>query len=129
MRVANVVAAALFALSVAVQHNDPDPIRWMAIYGAALGVCIGWERGARVRAPAWTVAAIATVWAAAAALGTRLTAGAVDALTDWTMHAGGSEELRESLGLALVAGWMGCLGLWNRRDARVLSPPGDVQKS
>lgn len=30
----------LFLLAVAVQWNDPDPVRWMAIYGAAFGVCL-----------------------------------------------------------------------------------------
>jgi hypothetical protein len=32
--------AVLFAISVGLQVNDPDPIRWMAIYGIA-GIGIG----------------------------------------------------------------------------------------
>ena len=35
-----VVGFPLFALSVIVQGNDPDPIRWMAIYGAAGVACL-----------------------------------------------------------------------------------------
>src|SRR4051812_30309614 len=34
------VLAVLFAISVGLQVNDPDPIRWMTIYGLA-GLAIG----------------------------------------------------------------------------------------
>jgi hypothetical protein len=33
-RIAFVVAFLVFAVFVAVQHNDPDPLVWMPIYGA-----------------------------------------------------------------------------------------------
>ena len=34
-RIANGLMAVLFAYCAAVQFNDPDPIRWVAVYGAA----------------------------------------------------------------------------------------------
>ena len=114
LRIANVLFALLFAFSVVVQYNDPDPIRWMAIYGAALAACIGWEirRGGR-RVPR-AVGLVALVWTVVSAAGTHLAVPVGEALTDWHMHAGGSEELRETLGLALVTGWMAVLGVRGR---------------
>ena len=32
--------AALFLFAAVVQHNDPDPLRWMVIYGLAALVCV-----------------------------------------------------------------------------------------
>jgi hypothetical protein len=38
--------AVLFLVAAAVQYNDPDPLRWMAIYGLAGLACLlalaGW---------------------------------------------------------------------------------------
>ena len=31
--------AVLFAFAAAVQCNDPDPLRWMAMYGLAMLAC------------------------------------------------------------------------------------------
>ena len=39
-KILNGLMAAAFLFSVAVQYNDPDPLRWMAIYGAAAVVCV-----------------------------------------------------------------------------------------
>jgi hypothetical protein len=54
--------AFLFAISVGLQVNDPDPIRWMAIYGAA-GVVIGILPAKRTLVPiAIAVGLIAAAW-------------------------------------------------------------------
>jgi hypothetical protein len=111
MRVANFVFAALFSFSVVVQYNDPDPMVWMAIYGAALGACLAWERRRLPRGVAWAIVAVASAWAIVSLLGTHLQVPFFQALSDWKMHAGGSEELRETLGLVLVAGWVSALAL------------------
>ena len=37
-RLLNGLMAVLFAVAVVVQFNDPDPLRWVAVYGAALTV-------------------------------------------------------------------------------------------
>ena len=39
LRIANGVMAVLFAFAAAVQYNDPDPLRWMAMYGLAMLAC------------------------------------------------------------------------------------------
>jgi Transmembrane family 220, helix len=39
-RVINWVMAVLFLFAAVVQYNDPDPVRWMAMYLAA---CDAWE--------------------------------------------------------------------------------------
>src|SRR5687768_2545882 len=60
---ANGIMLLMFLFSATVQVNDPDPLVWMSIYGAAAAVC-GLEM--RRRAPAWAAAAlalIALVWA------------------------------------------------------------------
>jgi hypothetical protein len=116
MRFVNALFVLLFAFSVVVQYNDPDPVRWMAIYGAALVACVGWERR---WLPGWVpfaTAAVAFVWSISSANDTHLAVPIGTALTDWQMHAGGSEELRETLGLLLVVGWMGVIGTWRRRE-------------
>lgn len=115
LRVANVVFGLLFALSGVVQYNDPDPVRWMVIYGAACAACIAWELRRLPKAVAGALAAVSFVWAGVIAFGIHLESPVLDALTDWQMHAGGSEELRESLGLLIVSAWMLLLGL--RRKA------------
>lgn len=109
MRILNGIFAAFFALGVAVQYNDPDPIRWIAVYGAAVVACVLWELRRLKRALAIVVGVFAMAWGLAIALGIRLTAPFGEALTDWSMHTGGSEELREAIGLALVALWMTAL--------------------
>jgi hypothetical protein len=116
MRVANVLFAALFLFSVIVQVNDPDPIRWMAIYGAAMGACI-----ARGRAPWWVMAiigGIAILWALTLAPGVFSEAELAD-LVRTMKHENHAEEAREMSGLLIVAAWMAAL-LW---DARRVTPP------
>lgn len=115
MRIANAIFALLFVFAAVVQYNDPDPLLWIAAYTAAAAACVAWEFG---RAPRWVPGVLAVVtlgWAGLIAAGIRLDAPFGEALTDWQMHAGGSEELREALGLVLVAAWMTALALVPRR--------------
>lgn len=118
MRIANLVFALAFLFAVAVQYNDPDPLRWMAMYAAGLVTCVLWEVVRLRRIAAVLVGSAALVWGVWTALGMQLTAPVGEALTDWHMHAGGSEELRESLGLFLVAGWMAVLAIRPVRKSR-----------
>lgn len=39
MKILNIVLAVIFFSFIVVQYNDPDPIRWMAIYGIVTAVC------------------------------------------------------------------------------------------
>lgn len=78
-RVLSGLMAGLFALAVAVQYNDPDPGRWMALYGAAAAVaCAG-------------VADAGTYW---------------HMFDAWEMKNAPIEEAREASGLRIVFVWM-----------------------
>jgi hypothetical protein len=116
LRAANALFALLFVFSVVVQYNDPDPVRWMAVYALGILACVAWERRVASRAR-WAVPAIALTWAGAWLHGLHLGVPAWTALTDWGMHSEGSEELRETCGLALVAAWTGLLAARPRRRA------------
>ena len=115
--------SALFLVCVALQYNDPDPLQWMAIYGA--GALVSLVHAVRGRVP---LALPVIVALAAAAWGAYL-ATHIEGAFEWhhlaeTMHAGTPqiEESRESLGLFIVAAWMIVVALSGRGPAgRVIS--------
>jgi Transmembrane family 220, helix len=102
---ANGIMLLMFMFSAAVQLNDPDPLVWMGIYGAAAVVC-GLE--IQRRAPVWAplaVAVIALVWAGS--LYYRASDVPVSSLfAQWEMRDLRIEEAREMYGLTIVAVWM-----------------------
>lgn len=56
------VMAILFSLSVGLQENDPDPIRWMLLYGSA-GIAVAvlpYRRRAAI--PAVAIGVVAAIW-------------------------------------------------------------------
>ncbi len=105
----------VFVFSVAVQYNDPDPIRWMTIYGLAALCCI-WSFLGRL---AWyfpaAVGVVALLWAS-------LLAPSVIGQTSFSEMFGSIgminlavEEAREMMGLLIVAFWMAVLAVtWYR---------------
>src|SRR5262245_45026809 len=130
MRVLQWIMAAAFALSVAVQYNDPDPLVWMAIYGAAMIVAI-WAARRPGSYPWWVPAAVgvvALVWA------TRLmpqVMGRVripELFASWEMKNARVEVAREDGGLLIVAAWMAITTLValrrRRKPAAVPGVPG-----
>ncbi|HET9328091.1 MAG TPA: transmembrane 220 family protein [Candidatus Eisenbacteria bacterium] len=102
------IMAAAFALSVVVQYNDPDPLPWMAIYGAATVVAF-WAALRPRSYPWWVpaiVGAVATVWAARLV---RQVTGRVwipELFASWEMKNARVELEREIGGLLVVLGWM-----------------------
>jgi hypothetical protein len=110
VRAANLVMSLLFLFSAALQLNDPDPARWVAIYGSAAVVC-GWMAVAPLLRPAHgvaplAVAAVALTWAGAIAW---RASGHADLLTlfdAWDMKDTVVEETREMYGLLIVGVWM-----------------------
>ncbi|MGH7506645.1 MAG: transmembrane 220 family protein [Longimicrobiales bacterium] len=102
---ANWAMAGLFGLSVVVQFNDPDPLRWIVLYGCAVFICsLEARRGAPWQAAA-VVALIALIPAALIARG--LDAVPVgDLFAEWEMQDNRVEETREVGGLLIVAVWM-----------------------
>ena len=120
-RIVNVVMAALFALAVAVQYNDPDPLRWMAIYGVACAVSIA--AAVHGQAPLGLTAAAALValtwsvyWAATSTAGVAMYEHMFDS---WEMKNLPVEEAREASGLLIVTVWMVVLSVhaWKRRSS------------
>lgn len=83
--------ALLFAICVGVQVNDPDPLRWMAIYGVSALLMVGAARGRSLP----TLGLFVTVAALLGAM-VRLPALAGPPPLE-------TEEGRELLGLLMVA--------------------------
>lgn len=111
-----------FVASLLVQHNDPDPLPWMAVYGAAAVTCVVWDRRRSARWAPGLLAGLALLWSLWIL---REVPGNVDlgqALGHWEMKGPGSEQVREVGGLVLVGVWMGVL-LW-RWPRRLPAPPG-----
>jgi hypothetical protein len=117
-RVANWVMTAAFLFSVAVQYNDPDPIRWMLIYGlAALACILKLRRQLSWYLPA-AVGAAAFGWAASLAPGVvgKTTFG--EMFQSFEMINSVVEEAREMGGLLIVAAWMGVLVATSQGERR-----------
>jgi len=116
LRVASGLMTLLFLLCVVVQYNDPDPIVWMAIYGAA-GI-LSALAALRPGRPDWRVAAavasIAAIWALTLLIGVGGQVSWAEIAGDYQMKTPAIEQAREAIGLGLVALWTGLLA-WARR--------------
>jgi hypothetical protein len=117
-RLLNLFFAALFLFGAVVQLNDPDPVRWVAIYMAAAAPCVLAALDRRPRLLPALVLVMAVVWAAT--LGPAVI-GRVDffrMFDAWEMSGSGVEESREMYGLAIVAAWMAVLVVLGFRRVR-----------
>jgi hypothetical protein len=106
-----------FIFCTVVQFNDPDPVRWSLIYGAAAVVSF-WSafRVVPVIVPG-AVAAVAFVWAALLAPeATR--ASFPELFRSWQMMSPAMEVGREMLGLLITGIWMAVVAYRQRRSAR-----------
>ena len=108
LRSIQAVMTVLFAVGVAVQYNDPDPLQWMAVYGAATLMCAwtAWKPPGPPRLWPVLVAVAALAWAFAIAphaLG-RIPLGSM--FQSWEMKNTAVEENRETYGLFIIAAWM-----------------------
>jgi Transmembrane family 220, helix len=115
-RALNGLMAALFALAVAVQYNDPDPVRWMAIYGAACLVTLMVAiRGRAPLAAPVTVGLIALAWSLYWVNTSRADLGTYGHMFDaWEMKNEPIEEAREASGLLIISAWMAVVALRSR---------------
>jgi hypothetical protein len=120
-RVADAVMLVLFAFGAAVQLNDPDPVRWIAVYGLAAVACLVSLLGHFHWAFPALLGAAALAWAATLAphvIG-RVPFG--DMFGAFEMKDVGVEESREMYGLLIIAAWMAVLALRARRDRATFS--------
>jgi hypothetical protein len=110
------VLAVFFGYAVAVQTNDPDPVVWMGMYGAAALVS---AVSVRIVLPPWIpglVALVAAIWALVLLPSVvRQLPSFLDTFGTIEMMAPGVEETREALGLTIVARWTAAVGLVSRR--------------
>jgi len=114
-RLLNGLMAVLFAVAVVVQFNDPDPLRWVAVYGAALTVStLAAVRGrVPVVLPA-AVGALALAWGLFLGESAGATLRTYQHMFDaWEMKSTSIEEAREATGLLIVFFWMAIVGLWS----------------
>lgn len=105
LRIVNYLMITVFALSVIVQYNDPDSLRWMLIYGAACVVCILFAVKKLSRLAGALVAAIAGVWALMIVPELTIN-GFRHMLDDVHMTQTGVEAAREFLGLLIIFAWL-----------------------
>lgn len=118
--VAAVVIAVLFAVSAALQLNDPDPLGWTTLYLAGSAVSILAARDlATVRWVAALVAVSAGVWGALIVMEGLGPITLAELLGDMKMKSPNTERWREVLGLGMVFGWCGALFLLGIRGREV----------
>jgi hypothetical protein len=101
----NLAMAALFLASAGLQLNDPDPLRWIAVYSGAAVACIAADRAPRAWIPAAAIGLVAMAWASTTASVLPRMKGA-DLFRSMKAETPVIEESREFLGLLVVAGWM-----------------------
>jgi hypothetical protein len=120
---ANVLLTLMFAFSVAVQVNDPDPVAWMAMYAAAAAVCL---MEVRRKAPWWAacgVGIVALIWAGTIAPRVLGVVPFAAMFEEFEMKNAGVEESREMYGLLIVALWMLAVEWAGMRRRRALPQP------
>jgi hypothetical protein len=112
---ANLAFAALFAVSAALQYNDPDPVGWIALYAGAAAAAVAALHARGGWRAALLVAAVAAGWAAILWSDVLGRVEATDLWRKMSEKGGKVEEYREAGGLTIVAGWLALVGLLGRR--------------
>lgn len=114
-RAISAAMAVLLGFAALVQLNDPDPVRWFAIYTAA---CIASIAAAAGRRPppvaSGVISVIALVWAAAIVAGGPRAGDYGRMFEAWEMTSVPIEEAREASGLLIAGVWMAVLALGRR---------------
>lgn len=109
MKGVNRLMAVLFGIAAGLQYNDPDPLRWMAIYGVAGLACLF---AGRLPRPAPAIIGLAALaWAAVLAPGVIGRVSIGELFESYAMKSEPVEEAREMGGLLLVAAWMTVLAV------------------
>ena len=123
-KIVNGLAALFFIVAAGLQWNDPDPVRWASVYGAAALACLvsGGRRAS------WLPAAVGVVSWIWAIVDSPILPQIRFAELFQTMKAENLriEESREFLGLVIVSTWMTVLTVVACRTARggPPRPPG-----
>lgn len=97
----------LFLIAAALQFNDPDPIVWISVYGAASLITFLFL----LQKINWYVIATASVFSLVASIfigvDAMQEAGLItSSLDSFKMHNMAEEKAREAIGLIIIAIWM-----------------------
>ncbi|MBH54558.1 MAG: hypothetical protein CMI18_09465 [Opitutaceae bacterium] len=114
MKIVNWVLCFLFFLSAFLQYNDPDPIAWMLMWGAAGVVCLFFGLGSLPLILPITIALVGLVWAGLLLPRIIETFDSIrwnEIFMQATMSNITVEWAREFGGLIVIAGWMSLLTL------------------
>ncbi|QXD24532.1 transmembrane 220 family protein [Opitutia bacterium ISCC 51] len=118
MKILNWILCFLFLLSAVLQYNDPDPLLWMIMWGAAGVACLLYGIG---KLPKWLpilVGGVGLVWGLALIPGIIRTAGDIrwnEVFMQASMSNITVEWVREMGGVFIIALWMGVLILKSRK--------------
>jgi len=118
-RAVNGAMAALFGFAAVLQYNDPDPVRWMIVYSAAMVVTAAAAvRGTVPPIAPLIVAVVALVWGLVWSTDVPGLAAYERMFDSWEMKNAAVEEARETGGLMIVSGWMLLLAVQGWRSRR-----------
>ena len=120
MKIANLIMLIAFVFGVIVQYNDPDPARWMAMYGAAAVACGFYAAGRKQWIVPAMVLAMAGIWAATLAPAALGKVGFGELFEAFEMKDERVEIGREFGGLVIIAVWMLVLTLaaWRKSTSQ-----------
>jgi hypothetical protein len=105
-RVISYFMAGLLAVCVVLQFNDPDPLRWIAIYGAGTAISFALPSTRRVALVALLVGLGTAVWALLLLADVWGKVGLSDFVGRMSEKGGAVEVQREAGGLGIQALWL-----------------------
>lgn len=111
------VMAALLLVCVALQYNDPDPVRWMVMYGAAAITSATLPHEKQLVPLGYAIAAIALVWSLVLLVGVWGKVDVGDIVEKMSEKGGAVEEERELGGLAIAGLWIAFASWYRSRRA------------
>ncbi len=116
--IANIAFLAVFVGAAAVQLNDPDPWRWIAIYAAGTANCLLYGRVRWAWVPSAAVGLVAAAWGGVLLSKVWRVVSVGDLFQKMHMKGGAVEVGREAVGLMIVFLWMFSLVAAQRRNWR-----------
>ena len=122
LRTISAVMGVVFLVAAIFLYNDPDPIAWMGLYGAAAVTSF---MGALDRLPRWLpvgVGIIAVVWAGRLLPQMAGHVPLAELVRQLEAQTPLIQEGRAALGLVVIAIWMGALAFHAARRPRTQAP-------
>jgi len=114
--IATLLVGLLFVGGAAVQYNDPDPLRWIAMYLAAAIACFAFRRTSWASTLAAVTGVVALLWGLTLAIGLPRWVAPATLFEPMKSLGGAVEVAREMWGLLLIFLWM-LLLVWRRRPS------------